>query len=178
MQKEDKRGSSLNSRLDYDLDSVYASIKLISEKHNLSFQQVIESLGRIKDKEKIAAIPSYILRDKSLGILQSVIKYLKEELKFSYHEIASLLNKDERVVWSAHNSAAKKKAGRFVIKDPNHWLPISIFSDKKLSPLQAIALYLREKENCNFSDIGRLLNRDSRTIWACCNNKKEPNEEE
>ena len=54
-------------------------------------------------------IPSCILRDKKLGIIESITKYLKEEFKLSYHQVALLLKRDDRVVWVTYNKAIKKK---------------------------------------------------------------------
>ena len=43
-------------------------------------------------------------------------------------------------------------------------IPLSIFS-QKTSPLETIVKYLRENHDLGFTEIGRLLARDGKTIW-------------
>ncbi len=45
-------------------------------------------------------------------------------------------------------------------------IPTSIFQDRELSVLEAIAEYLKEKKGMRYSEIAKLLNRDDRTIWT------------
>lgn len=54
-------------------------------------------------------IPSYVLRDRKLSALESIIEYLKEVRKLTYHEISILLNRDERNIWTMYNRAKKKR---------------------------------------------------------------------
>ena len=50
-------------------------------------------------------------------------------------------------------------------KGDEHHIPVQIFSTK-LSPSEAITKYLKENKQLNFSQIGKLLNRDQRGIWG------------
>ncbi|KHO45598.1 MAG: hypothetical protein QS98_C0009G0007 [archaeon GW2011_AR3] len=168
-----KKETSLNDRLNSELLAFHTLVHTLSEKHNISFQQVLESIGKVRDKDKDVLVASYVLRDRKLGILQAVVKYLKEELNFSYHEIAAILNRDDRAIWSSHNHARKKSQERFVVKEPNYWIPVGIFADPRLGPLETLAFYLREKENYGFTEIGNLLNRDVKTIWTSYYNARE-----
>lgn len=45
-------------------------------------------------------------------------------------------------------------------------IPVSIFSNTKLSGLELVCKYLKEELNIHFSEISRLLNRDYRTVWT------------
>jgi len=55
-------------------------------------------------------------------------------------------------------------------------VPLSIFSQDKLSSLEAIVKYLKEHKAMKISRIALILNRDNRTIWATYANtlKKMP----
>ncbi len=55
-------------------------------------------------------------------------------------------------------------------------IPLSIFSQDKLSCLESIVKYLKEVKGMKIGKIARLLNRDNRTIWATYANavKKMP----
>jgi hypothetical protein len=155
-------------RLNEELRAIDTFIENFSEKHHIPFDEVLKLLSELRAREKSAfIIPSFILREKKLGILESVTKYLKEEFKMSYHDVAKLLKRDERVVWVTYNKAIRKKRGKLVVKEPNYWLPVSIFTDKNLGPLESIALYLRDKAHLSFNEIAKMLDRDNRTIWAC-----------
>ncbi len=46
------------------------------------------------------------------------------------------------------------------------FVPLSVFSDRKFSGLQALVAYLKEQRKYTFSKIARVLGRDPRTIWA------------
>jgi len=54
-------------------------------------------------------VPSEIFHDRSLSVLESISRYLKDKLKLSYHEIAELTNRDDRTIWTCYNRAKKKK---------------------------------------------------------------------
>lgn len=56
-------------------------------------------------------IPSEILRDRTLSVLESIIEYLKEVRKLSFVEISKVINRDERNVWTIYNRAKKKRGG-------------------------------------------------------------------
>ena len=81
-----------------------------------------------------------------------------------YITIAKLLNRDQRTIWTAYNKSLKKQKGLIIVKETEIFIPISIFN-KKLTLLEAIVIYLKEK-GLKFSEIARLLNRDQRNIWT------------
>jgi hypothetical protein len=64
--------------------------------------------NKITKKDNIN-IPIYVFRDRSLSVLEVLVEYMKDTLKLSYHEIASLLNRDDRTIWTCYNRAKKKK---------------------------------------------------------------------
>jgi hypothetical protein len=173
MKSESVKDSSQDEKINNDLNALNTFINNFIDKHKVSHDEVLELLRNLIEKEKSTLIPSCIIRDKKLGILECVTKYLREEHKLSYHQVAVLLNRDDRVVWVTYNNAVKKKKYRFTFKEPNTWLPVSIFSDKNLGPLQSITIHLYDKVNLSFNKIAKLLNRDNRTIWAVYNKKQK-----
>ena len=44
----------------------------------------------------------------SLTILESVVVYLKERWLLNYHQIALLLKRDDRTIWTVYQRAKKK----------------------------------------------------------------------
>ena len=163
------RYSSLNS----ELHALNTFIESFTQKHNISLQESFELLKNLREKsEKSVLIPSSILKEKKLGILESTIKHLKEDLNLSYHQIAVLLERDDRAIWTAYSKAIKKKQEKLNIFEPNYWLPIFLFRNDALGPLESISIYLRDTGNLAFNQIAKLLDRDNRTIWACYHNGK------
>jgi hypothetical protein len=54
------------------------------------------------------SIPVSKLNNRNLGMLESIVKYLKEEKKKTFVEIARLLNRDQRTIWSSYNNVKRK----------------------------------------------------------------------
>jgi len=74
------------------------AFKKEAEKHN--FEE--KNLSEIK-------IPISVLSDRSLATLEAVVVYMKDTLNLTYHQIAELLNRDDRTIWTCYNRAAKKR---------------------------------------------------------------------
>jgi len=54
-------------------------------------------------------IPIHIFQDRTLSVLETIVEYLKEKLKLNYHEIAVLLNRDDRTIWTCYHRAKEKR---------------------------------------------------------------------
>jgi hypothetical protein len=52
------------------------------------------------------------------------------------------------------------------------FIPLDIFADRRLSSLEVIVEYLKEKRHLTFHKIAVMLNRDDRTIWTTYNRAK------
>ncbi len=53
-------------------------------------------------------IPLSALNDRRLSVLESIVFYLKQNHKLRYSEIAGLIKRDERNIWSVYHKAEKK----------------------------------------------------------------------
>jgi hypothetical protein len=66
------------------------------------------------EKSRISAgkytIPLSIVCDRNVSIFETIVEYLKDHHGLTYHEIAVLLNRDDRTIWTVYNRAAKKRA--------------------------------------------------------------------
>ena len=56
-------------------------------------------------------IPTTIFKDRTYSVLEAIVLYLKEGKNLTYHEIAVLLNRDDRTVWTVYSRVKKKKNG-------------------------------------------------------------------
>ena len=64
------------------------------------------------EEEKLSSeikIPISVLSNRSLATLEAVVVYMKDSLNLTYHQIAELLNRDDRTIWTCYNRAAKKR---------------------------------------------------------------------
>lgn len=57
-------------------------------------------------------IPSFIFRDRSVSVMEALVKYLKEEQHLSFAQIATLLNRDDRTIWTVYDRARRKHERR------------------------------------------------------------------
>ena len=103
---------------------------------------------------------------KKLTILEAIVKYLKENLDISYSEIAKLINRDERNIWHTYDVAKKKLKEKFVLKDSEFFIPLSIFSNRKLSILENLVFYLKQEFNLSYHKIAVVIHRNDRTVWT------------
>ncbi len=141
--------------------------KLINRDERTIWINYNNSLKKQKTKFKIKKqnlIPITILSNRKLSILESLIRYLKQNNLRNY-EIAKLLNKDERIISTLIFRIKKKIKKQIKEKEA----PLAIFS-QKLSPAESLCKYLKENLNMKFSEISKLINRDERTIWINYNN--------
>ena len=118
-----------------------------------------------KFEEKKIEIPVSVFSEK-LSCLETVVKYLRENLNLSNKEISKLIKRSEKTIWQAYNYSKKKYSSKFKIEFSKYYIPVSVLSDRKLSVLESIVKYLHENFELNYSEIARLLCRDSRTIWT------------
>ena len=144
----------------------------IKEKYNLVPDGIL-SLIEEKPISKQILIPISIFEIKNLSALEVICKYLKENLELNYSKIALLLNRNSRTIWTTYNNAVKKKKESLVVKDSRFFIPISILKNRKLSVLEGIVSYLKDRFNLRYSEISILLNRDERNIWTVYNRAKK-----
>lgn len=62
--------------------------------------------------EREIIIPVYLFRDRSVAVLEVLVEYLKDVKGLSFHEIAVLLNRDDRTIWTVYNRVKKKRKYR------------------------------------------------------------------
>lgn len=121
--------------------------------------------GYLSKLKKEFFIPLSLFRKKPAP-LETLVKFLIENCNLSIKDISILLNRSQKTIWQAYKAAKKKSLKKFIIKEEIYSIPVSIFSDRKLSVLESLILYLKDTQNLTFSQIASLLDRDYRTIWT------------
>jgi hypothetical protein len=105
-------------------------------------------------------IPINIFKE-DIGAAEVLSKYLHEEKKMKFSEIAKLVNRNQRTIWVNYNNSLKKKRIEFI--EDGIMVPVSIFSERRLSILEALISHLREKGMKN-NEIALMLGKDPRNI--------------
>ncbi len=136
--------------------------KLISELENdysLSREQLIAS-SEIK-------IPVSLF-ESNLSGLELISKYLIENLGFGIKSATKLTGRSKQNIWQAYRNSKKKKKDRFVLESSKYDIPVNVLLSK-YSVLESIVVFLKEKHGLSYADIGRIINRDQRTVWTIYN---------
>ena len=144
------------------------------KEQDLSSQEIVELVNKllnIQVKEEVK-VPLSVFKNDYLGSLETIVKYLKEELNLRFHEIAVLLNRDDRTIWASYKIACKKRKEKLSAKESKFFIPVYIFTHRKFGVLEAIVGYLKDNFKLRYSEIAELLNRDERNIWTAYNHYK------
>jgi predicted transcriptional regulator len=56
-------------------------------------------------------IPSFVFKDRTLSVLEVMVEYLKDNKHMKFHEIAVIINRDDRTVWTVYRRAKLKRKG-------------------------------------------------------------------
>ena len=64
-----------------------------------------------QQQERYVNIPTFIFKDRTLAALESLVVYLKDTQGLTYAQIAKLLNRDDRTIWTTYARAKKKLNG-------------------------------------------------------------------
>lgn len=62
-------------------------------------------------------LPISIFVNRDYAILESIVKYLRENYNLSYHEIAVLLKRNDRTIWTVYQRSLKKNSKK--LKEEN-----------------------------------------------------------
>ena len=123
-------------------------------------------------RQRYLTVPSSIFVDRELAPLESISEYLKEQKSLTYHEIAVLVGRDDRTIWTCYNRAQKKRAvtpRKAEKPEKVIEIPLEIFKNRTFAPLESMTTHLKDALKLSFHEIAIVLNRDDRTIWTCYN---------
>jgi len=163
------------------LDILRTLIQQIKEKRGLTKDELLGLL-----EEEGTTVPLYVFST-PLGPLEALVKFLKEERNLKFSEIASILGRDNRSIWSSYRHAIakiknplsayakeskKKKADARLESLAVIPIDAGIFSDRKLSVFEHLVAYLKETKGISVADISKIVNRSNGTVWATYHNAK------
>lgn len=107
--------SSLEVISKYLFENRSLSLIEISRLLNRSNRNIWNAYNRSKKKfpgglsaSESILMPVSVLRNLKFTLLENIVLFLKESIKLSYHEIAVLLKRDDRTIWTVYQRARKK----------------------------------------------------------------------
>ncbi len=168
-EEKNEKFQDFSSSNNDDIISLRQLFHKIKKKHHISTSEL---LTKIEEKE--AVVPTTIFSSKRSS-LESVVKYLKENLNLTIKEIASKLNRNEKTIYQAYSSSRKKQQEKFKEAESKFYIPVSILAERNLGVLEAVTKFLHETSKLKFSEISRLLQRDPRTIWTVYSRARKKN---
>ena len=62
-----------------------------------------------KKRDIFLKLPARVLQDRHVAVLEAIVEYLKEEKEMKYSEIAKLLNRDDRTIWTVYSRVRQKR---------------------------------------------------------------------
>jgi hypothetical protein len=128
-----------------------------------------EVLRVVQRRQDVEGVPVSIFNPR-LGALESIVKYMREELLLDYGSIARLLGRNEGPVGVTYRRARVKMSGRLDIGG-GEAIPFDVLSDEKLSVLESIAYYLA-KQGHDWHEIAQMMCRHDKTIWTVLDRAK------
>ena len=125
---EDRKNKSIPVSIfnNKKLSGLEAVVKFLKEKQGLNYKEIAFLLNRNYDpiaityrraKRELSGsldysseenIPIEIFCNKKLSVLENITHYLKDSLNLRLSEIASILNRDDRTIWTVYSRIKKK----------------------------------------------------------------------
>ena len=125
---------------------------------------VTQSL-KVEAKEEVK-VPLSVFKNDYLSSLETIVKYLRENLLLTYKQIADLTNRNDIALAVTYRNAKKKMEAKFAEEISPYSIPVSILKDRNISVLENIAAYLKDTFGLTYHKIAVLMNRNDRTIWT------------
>ncbi|MBU1198712.1 MAG: hypothetical protein KKF46_02675 [Nanoarchaeota archaeon] len=109
------------------LSALESIVKYLYENKGLRLSEIAKLLSRdsraigvtykfarkkMKSELKVSvskqSFPASALAERKLSVLESIVYYLKKQYYLSFHDIALLLKRDDRTIWTVYQRALKK----------------------------------------------------------------------
>lgn len=151
--------------LPIDLSTLISKFQALSAEEKLNFLvSLVESIKNQHPLGKGEAVPIGAFSS-TLGSLETIVKYMHENLNLRFVKIAELLGRSSKTIWATYHKACKKMPSPFSISDFSIMVPVSVFADRKYSILESLVSHLKSLELQNHK-IALLIKRDDSTVWA------------
>ena len=149
-------------------------LSTLSGRYGLTQDELLRMIAKRKD---YTSIPVSIFNN-ILSPLENVVCYLYIKLEFSQTKIANLLKRDHTTIWTTIKKGLTKinrSKYKQLISNLNegYLVPLQSLSDRKLSILESVSIYMKDKFNLSYHEIATILGKNDRTIWTVINRAKK-----
>ena len=141
---------------------------LSEEQKNFLIQNLIK---KQQDNSKIH-LPISIFSS-NLSSLETICKYLREELNLPFNEMATLLNRQPITLRTSYNKSKQKHPKKFKNFNFSQNIPISKFKDRKYTTFEIVIIHLKENCNLSLNEIASLTQRNYKTVWTTYSRAKK-----
>ena len=163
MEKRGKEGGVLFDALLATVSSqqlLKVVLQKLRQEHHLELPELIKTFQEVKEE---VLLPLSIFSH-SLEPAEALYKFLKENEHFSYQKIADQIKRDRKSVWATYQRARERRKQKFVIKEDQYLLPLSLFTNRSYSFLESTIFYLNSIHHLSNQEIAVLLQRSQNTI--------------
>jgi predicted DNA-binding protein (UPF0251 family) len=151
-------------------------VHFLEKEYGLGKDEIKGIMSKAEKKSaKEIRIPVSIFDNEELSILETICKYLKEELMLNFHKIALSLNRNDRTIWATYNNSLKKRKEKLVVGKSEISIPLSLLKNRKFTAYELIVLHLKDSCKLNYHQMGILLRRDERNIWTTYQKARKKN---
>ena len=137
------------------------------DSYGVDVGQVVEL---VRARKELRGIPVSVFNP-DLGALESIVKYMREELLLGYDAIAALLGRNPGPIGVTYRRAKRKFSGRLDCSS-EEVVPFSVLDSGNLSVLESVSMYLAQQGH-DWHAIARLMRRHDKTIWTVLDRAKK-----
>ena len=158
----DKVAESAFSQDKDKFDSIRSNLAYLKNKYGL---EEADALKISLEKGREIEIPIGIFEWK-LSPLESLVKFLKENKKFSLSRIARYLNRDDRTIWLTYHNSVIKQKDVLAVNEGRINFPITVFSDRRYSVLESICLFAIQRHSLRIVALAGMMRRNPSSLWT------------
>lgn len=122
---------------------------------------------------KKVVMPVSVFDAGNLTPLELVVKYLRENKRMKFVEIAELTNRAPAVINITYKRAKEKMQESLEVKLSEYEIPVEILKDRTLSAAENIVVFLKKEYKLKHGEIAKILHKDDRNIWTLYSRAKK-----
>jgi hypothetical protein len=126
---------------------------------------LVQNLLKQQNNNKNIHLPSTIFSTK-LSCLETICKYLREELNLSFAEMSEILKRKQITLRTTYNKAKKKHPKKFSKFNFKINIPLNKITNRKYTTFELLVKYLKEDCKLKTNKIAEITNRNYKTIWT------------
>lgn len=120
-------------------------------------------------QDNVYEIPITVFKNDFLSALETIVKFLHENLELGFVQIGKLLNRSDKTIWVTYQHSRKKMSHKFYPAKTQYYVPVSAFANRKFSTLESLVIFLKQTYGLEYAQIGEMLNRSYTTIVTVSN---------